>query len=131
MTSSGTAHDIAAPGAPDCLPRLRAARSAARRCLRGRPRPGRSSDEGGSDEFSLLRDSSRSSRATRSRNSAISASRAAQPAQPGPGGRSVTTDDHQSRPTVVKATRWADQDKIAMHPGRHAASANRLHQRTR
>jgi hypothetical protein len=65
MTPSGSAQHIADPGAPGCLPRLRPARSAARRCCRdGGVRPGTSSVPGGNDEFPLFREASRSSRAT-------------------------------------------------------------------
>jgi hypothetical protein len=46
-----------APGLPGCFPRLFfSARPAARRCLRGGLRPGRSSDDGGIEEFPLFRD---------------------------------------------------------------------------
>ena len=65
MTSSGSAQHIADPGAPGCLPRLRAARSAARRCWRvGGVRPGTLSVLGGNDEFPLFREARRSSRVT-------------------------------------------------------------------
>ena len=89
------------------MPRLRSARSAARRCLRGRPRPGRSSDEGGSDELPLLRDAARSSRATRSCNAAISLacsaitpSRAAHAAQSGPGRQQIGHNRRSSEPAL-------------------------------
>ena len=103
--SSGSAQLIADPGAPGCLPRFRffsASRCAARRSLRGGLRPGRSSPEGGIDEFPLLRDSARSSRATWSRSPAMSASsaairpsRAVQLSHSGAaGGRPDTSHDH-------------------------------------
>ena len=60
FASSGSAQRIAAP---DCLPRLRAARSVARHCLRGGLRAGRSSHDGDMDEYRLFRDAARSSRA--------------------------------------------------------------------
>ena len=91
------------PGLPGCFPRFFfSARSAARRCCRGSFRPGRSSDDGGIEEFPLLRDTVRSSRAIRSRSSApsasstaIRASRAAQLSHSGAGaGRSDTSQDH-------------------------------------
>jgi hypothetical protein len=83
------------------------------RFFRGGFRPGKSSDDGGIEEFPLFRDPARSSRVTRSCISAISLSRAAQPAQPGAdGGRPVTSDHDRSRPTVIKATRRADLRKI-------------------
>jgi hypothetical protein len=97
----------------------------ARRCCRdGGFRPGRSSAPGGMEEFPLLRDAARSSRATRSCSSLISLacsastlSRAARAAQSGPGGgRSVTTDHDQSRPSVSKPTRWADSEEITRQP---------------
>ena len=57
---SGTSHVMDAPGLPGCFPRLFfSARSAARRCLRGGFRPGRSSELGGIEEFPLFRDPAR------------------------------------------------------------------------
>jgi hypothetical protein len=135
MTSSGSAQHIADPGEPGCPPRLRAVRSAARRCCRDAGvRPGTSSALDGIDEFPLLREVSRSSRATVacksptcSRSSAIAASRAAQVSHPGAGGgRSVTTDHDQSRPAVIKPTRWADFEKIAKPTASHAQSPGNL-----
>jgi hypothetical protein len=87
--------------------------------LRGGRRPGRSSADGGIEEFPLFRDTIRSSRANRSRSSAISASRAAHDWQPGAGGgRSVTTDHDQGRLAVIKPARWAGPGMI---PGEVAA----------
>jgi hypothetical protein len=97
LASPGSAHRIAVSGALGCRPRARftASRSAARRCLRGCLRPGRSSRTGGIDEFPLLPDKARSSRATRASSSAIRTSRAAHPSQPGAGGGiSDTSHDH-------------------------------------
>ncbi len=62
------------------LPRLRffpSARPAARRCLPGGFRPGRSSADGGIEEFPLLRDPARSAAASCSRRSATADSSAA------------------------------------------------------
>src|SRR5208283_938295 len=75
---SGTSHRIAAPGLPGCFPRLFfSARSAARRCFLGGFGPGRSSDDGGIEEFPLFRDSARCAAANCSRRSATTASSAA------------------------------------------------------
>src|SRR5208283_1805080 len=77
---SGSSQRIAAPGEPDCFPRFRffpSARSAARCCFRGGFRPGRSSDEGGIEEFPLFRDPARTAAANCSRRSATTASSAA------------------------------------------------------
>ena len=61
------------------LPRFRflPARSAARRCFRGILRPGRSSADGGIEEFPLFRDPARSAAASCSRRPATIASSAA------------------------------------------------------
>ena len=70
-----TFHVIDAPGLPGCFPRFFFfARSAARRCFRGGLRPGRSSDDGGIEEFPLFRDPARSAVSSRSRRSATIAS---------------------------------------------------------
>ena len=67
-----------APGLPGCFPRFFSpARSAARRCLRGGFRPGRSSELGGIEEFPLFRDPARAAVPSRSRRPATTASSAA------------------------------------------------------
>jgi hypothetical protein len=81
ICSSGSrTHAKVLPGAPGCLPRDRPDPFARRRA--GFVRPGRSSVEGGIEEFPLLRPTARSSAATRSGsrtfaalNSSISPSR--------------------------------------------------------
>jgi len=99
-------------------------------------RPGRSSDDGGIEEFPLLRDSSRSSRATcsvssfscaccastRSRSSAISSSRAAQLRQPGAGGGNRTQATIiLSRLSVVNTTRQGGRRSL-LKPAANTAS---------
>ena len=59
------------PGAPGCLPRDRPDPFARRRA--GFDRPGRSSVDGGIEEFPLLRPTARSSAATRSASRAFAA----------------------------------------------------------
>ena len=116
VLSGRGSHARYAPGAPGCLPGFRLfPPPRALRC--GGFFPGRSSDEGGIEEFPLLRDSARSSRLTCSRSAAIwsacaltasrsspissccaaiCSSRAAQAAQSGAGGgRADTGHDHQ------------------------------------
>src|SRR6266496_3600437 len=67
-----------APGLPGCFPRFFfSARSAARRCLLGGFRPGRSSELGGIEEFPLFRDPARSAVPSCSRRPATTASSAA------------------------------------------------------
>src|SRR6266516_2298716 len=69
-----------APGLPGCFPRFFfffSTRSAARRCLLGGFRPGRSSELGGIEEFPLFRDPARSAVSSCSRRPATTASSAA------------------------------------------------------
>src|SRR6266496_2940830 len=119
-----------APGLPGCFPRFFfSARSAARRCLRGGFRPGRSSELGGIEEFPLFRDPARSAvsncarrpattassavicsacTAIRCACSRISASRGS--ADGSPGGASVTARNHPGNhahpPRQHHARRW-------------------------
>ena len=70
--SSGTAtHGRELPAAPGCLPRLRPEAFTGLGC--GLLLPGRSSDDGGMEEFPLLRPTSRSNAATRSTSRAFAA----------------------------------------------------------
>src|ERR1019366_7585293 len=119
ITSSGSAHVIDVPGAPGCFPRLRPL-PLPRRSRFGGTFPGRSSEEGGIEEFPLLRPSRRLRSATSARSSsiacpcsAITASRAAHAPHPAAGSGGSVTDHHDHDiPAVIKSTRWAGSVKI-------------------